>query len=113
MPEQPAGPAARETAAELALDAFLEACALDVQARKAGNVSEASPGHRMHAGLFLQSAAAAAAPLCEPGASVGERIEAAVRATWRVAHCNTNLGIVLLCAPVIVAQQRRQLGGPG
>jgi len=83
--------------------AFRWACALDVQARKPGNVSQASAGHRMQAGLFIASAAAAAGPLCEHGAAVGERIERAVRATLAVAHCNTNLGILLLCAPLALA----------
>jgi triphosphoribosyl-dephospho-CoA synthase len=112
MPDPLAERAARETHGERVRRAFVEACTLDVLARKAGNVSEASPGHRMHAGLFLQSAEAAAAPLCVPGASVGERIESAVRATRRVVQCNTNLGIVLLCAPIVVAQERRAIPGP-
>jgi triphosphoribosyl-dephospho-CoA synthase len=80
--------------------AFLWACALDVQARKPGNVSLASAGHGMQAGLFIASAEAAAGPLCAAGRSVGERIEGAMRATLAVAHCNTNLGILLLCAPL-------------
>ena len=79
---------------------FLWACELDVAARKPGNVSLASAGHGMHAALFLASAAAAAVPLFARGAAVGDRIEGAVRATWAVAGCNTNLGIVLLCAPL-------------
>jgi triphosphoribosyl-dephospho-CoA synthase len=83
--------------------AFLWACALDVQARKPGNVSMASAGHGMQADLFVASAEAAAGPLCATGRSVGERIEGAVRATLAVAHCNTNLGIVLLCAPLASA----------
>ncbi len=37
---------------------------------------------------------------------VGARIEAAVAATWAVAGCNTNLGILLLCAPIAAAVQR-------
>jgi triphosphoribosyl-dephospho-CoA synthase len=86
--------------------AFLWACALDVEARKPGNVSLASPGHGMDGGLFLASAAAAAGPISSTGAAVGERIEAAVRATWQVARCNTNLGIVLLCAPLLAAFER-------
>jgi triphosphoribosyl-dephospho-CoA synthase len=83
--------------------AFLRACALDVQARKPGNVSIASSGHGMHAGLFIASADAAAGPLCTPGLAVGERIERAMQATLAVAHCNTNLGILLLCAPLAAA----------
>ena len=82
--------------------AFRWACALDVQARKPGNVSEASAGHGMQAGLFIASAEAAAGPLCTPGLAVGERIERAMQATLAVAHCNTNLGILLLCAPLAV-----------
>ncbi len=82
---------------------FLRACALDVAVRKPGNVSAASPGHGMHAGLFLASAQAAQIGLFAEGASVGARIEAAVAATLAVAGCNTNLGIVLLCVPLAVA----------
>ena len=84
---------------------FLRACELDVAVRKPGNVSRASPGHRMRAEMFIASAQAAAGPLFEPGARVGERIEAAVDASWAAAGCNTNLGIVLLCAPIAAAVQ--------
>jgi len=91
--------------------AFLWACGLDVLARKPGNVSNASPGHRMQAGQFIQSAAASVEPLCRSGAPVGERIESAVRATRAIVQCNTNLGIVLLCAPIATAWERRQHGG--
>ena len=86
--------------------AFLRACALDVLVRKPGNVSVRSAAHGMDAALFLASAEAAAGPLFEAGARVGPRIEAAVQATWAVAGCNTNLGILLLCAPVAVALER-------
>jgi triphosphoribosyl-dephospho-CoA synthase len=84
----------------------VRACELDVAVRKPGNVSWASPGHGMHAEMFIASAQAAAAALCQPGARVGERIEAAVAATWAVAGCNTNLGILLLCAPIVAAVER-------
>jgi triphosphoribosyl-dephospho-CoA synthase len=86
--------------------AFLWACQLDVAVRKPGNVSFASPGHGMEAQHFLASAAAAAPPLFAPGRPVGERIEAAIRATRAAAGCNTNLGIVLLCAPLALAAER-------
>ncbi len=49
--------------------------------------------------MFLDSAQACAPALCAAGASVGARIEAAVQATQAAVGCNTNLGIVLLCAP--------------
>jgi len=86
---------------------FLRACELDVAVRKPGNVSRASAGHGMQADLFIASAHAAAGPLFEPGAPVGARIEAAVTATWAVAGCNTNLGILLLCAPIALAVELR------
>ena len=90
--------------------AFLRACALDVVVRKPGNVSCASPGHGMQAAQFLASAQAAAGPLLQAGAPVGQRIEAAGAATWRAAGCNTNLGILLLCGPLAAAAQ--QISGP-
>jgi triphosphoribosyl-dephospho-CoA synthase len=86
-------------------DAFTWACTLDVAVPKPGNVSFASPGHGMTAAQFIASAQAAAGPLCEPGATVGRRIEGAVQASWAAAGCNTNLGIVLLCAPIAVARE--------
>lgn len=79
---------------------YLAACELDVAVRKPGNVSRLSAGHGMQAELFSASARASVEPLFRPGARVGDRIEAAVAATAEAAGCNTNLGIVLLCAPI-------------
>lgn len=92
-------------------DAFCFACRLDVAVRKPGNVSGHSEGHRMHAAMFLASAAAAAPQLFAPGRRVGARIEAAMRATLAVAGCNTNLGIVLLCAPLAAALEHEPAPG--
>ncbi|BDI06599.1 triphosphoribosyl-dephospho-CoA synthase [Sphaerotilus microaerophilus] len=86
--------------------AFLLACAWDVAVRKPGNVSRHSSGHGMQAQTFLDSAAVAAPALCRAGARVGERIEAAMAATWERVGCNTNLGILLLCAPLAAAAER-------
>jgi triphosphoribosyl-dephospho-CoA synthase len=83
-----------------ALTAFLAACRLDVEALKPGNVSVGSAGHGMTAAQFIASADAAAHGLFKPGARVGKRILDAVRRTREVAGCNTNLGIVLLVAPI-------------
>lgn len=91
---------------ERAKAAFLCACRLDVAVRKPGNVSIASPGHGMQAQLFVDAAQAAMPALFEAGAPVGRRIENAVAASMTAAGCNTNLGIVLLCAPVVVALER-------
>ena len=103
----PAPKPAPEPAPEPARAAFLRACELDVRVRKPGNVSQASAGHGMDAALFLASAQAAAGPLCARGARVGQRVEEAVHASWRVAGCNTNLGILLLCAPIALAVERQ------
>jgi triphosphoribosyl-dephospho-CoA synthase len=85
--------------------AYLWACALDVVVRKPGNVSVASPGHGMHAGQFITSAIVSADALCQRDARVGQRIEGAIRATRAAVECNTNLGIVLLCAPLAAAAE--------
>ena len=82
---------------------FIAACRLDVLVRKPGNVSLESPGHGMQAAQFIASAQAAAVPLFARGARVGERIENAQAASWAAAGCNTNLGILLLCAPLAAA----------
>ncbi len=95
-----------------ARDAFQRACALDVLVQKPGNVSRASPGHGMQAEQFLVSATAAAGPIFAADASVGERIEGAVAATRTAVGCNTNLGIVLLCAPIARAVERLPLPAP-
>lgn len=88
---------------ERARAAFLDACRLDVETAKPGNVSMASPGHGMVAAQFVASADAAADALIAPGVPVGERILDAVSRTQQVAGCNTNLGIVLLVAPLAAA----------
>ena len=89
---------------------FLHACRLDVEALKPGNVGLHGDGHRMQVADFLASAQAAAAPLCRPDATVGERIEDAMRATWQAVGCNTNLGIVLGCAPIAHAALHQRPG---
>lgn len=85
--------------------AFELACTLDVTVRKPGNVSLYSPGHGMTAQQFLDSAGAARDAITLDGASVGERIEVGVWATQAVAGCNTNLGILLLAAPIAMAAE--------
>jgi triphosphoribosyl-dephospho-CoA synthase len=84
---------------------YFEACALDVQAFKPGNVSVYSSGHGMCACDFYLSAEVSAPSVCDPKLSLGERIYWAVEATQKAVGCNTNLGIVLLAAPLIKAVQ--------
>lgn len=87
-------------------DAFLRACRTELEALKPGNVHIHAAGHGMTVRDFLVSAEAAAGPLCEPGAPVGGRIRAAVEASWMAIPLNTNLGIVLLAAPLLCAAER-------
>lgn len=84
---------------------FMQACELDVRAFKPGNVSFDSPGHGMSANDFLVSATAAAPHITNARYGVGEKIFHAVYATRGAVGCNTNLGIVLLAAPLLHAAQ--------
>jgi len=54
----------------------------------------------MNARDFVASADAMAAVIAVPGASVGRRILRAIQSTRAMVAFNTNLGIVLLCAPL-------------
>jgi triphosphoribosyl-dephospho-CoA synthase len=92
--------AARRAAAQAA---YLAACELELQAFKPGNVSAYSEGHDMTVEDFRRSAAVSAPLLCDETLSLGEKIFYAVDATWNAVGCNTNLGIVLLAAPLIRA----------
>jgi triphosphoribosyl-dephospho-CoA synthase len=83
--------------------AFIAACRDEIEAPKPGNVHVFSPGHAMTADEFLQSAEAAAPSLCNPEAPIGLRILGAVEATFARVAKNTNLGIILLCAPLAAA----------
>lgn len=93
--------------AEKVAAAFKAACLDELDAPKPGNVHVFASGHRMSAAEFVRSAEAAAAPLAMPGARVGTRILGAVEATLTVVGTNTNLGIILLCAPLAVAAEGR------
>lgn len=81
-------------------DAYREACRAELAALKPGNVHVFADGHGMTVADFEVSADASAGPLALAGAGVGRRVLEAVRATRRAVGQNTNLGIVLLCAPL-------------
>ena len=86
---------------------FIQACEIDVRALKPGNVGLHGAAYGMCADDFIRSAHACAPAICRLDASLGERIFEAVAETRAVVDCNTNLGIVLLCAPVIHAVLNR------
>ena len=97
MTASPADPLPVGLAAELA-------CIYEVLARKPGNVHRSADSADTGLVDFLASAAAIRPVFEHAGsASVGRTVLDAIRATRRVASSNTNLGIVLLLAPLAVA----------
>jgi triphosphoribosyl-dephospho-CoA synthase len=60
----------------------------------------------MTVGDFEVSADVTADWIARPGARVGERIRGAIRATREAVDCNTNLGIVLMSAPIARAAEQ-------
>ena len=87
--------------------AYLAACRAELQALKPGNVHVYAAGHGMSIADFEASAVASAGAVSDPALPVGERVLRAVRR--RAVGCNTNLGILLLAAPLAAAAQ----GGRG
>ena len=88
------------TGEEIAAAAQL-ACLLEVSAPKPGNVSPGRHFHDTRFEDFLASAVAIGPALAGAGDhALGETIHAAVEATGRWTRSNTNLGIILLLAPL-------------
>jgi triphosphoribosyl-dephospho-CoA synthase len=87
--------------------AFLEACRDELRALKPGNVHIFAAGHGMETKHFEDAAKAAAPWVARDAGSLGKRILEAVEASFAVANCNTNLGILLLCVPLAVAAEQR------
>ncbi|MEQ1652120.1 MAG: triphosphoribosyl-dephospho-CoA synthase [Hyphomicrobium sp.] len=90
--------------------AFLAACHAELQALKPGNVHIHSAGHGMDISHFEKAARAAAAFIADPALTVGRRILRATEASFGVTGLNTNLGIVLLCAPLAKAAAETDVG---
>ncbi len=97
---------------QAAQTAYLEACELELRAFKPGNVSLHSEGHGMTVEDFRRSAEASAPFLCDENLSLGEKVYFAIEATWATVGCNTNLGIVLLAAPLIQAFETKSEAEP-
>ena len=87
--------------------AYKNACMAELQALKPGNVHVFADGHGMTIYDFIKSADASANLIAKPDLTVGERIFSAVEATQQAVGMNTNLGLVLLCAPLIHAALHR------
>lgn len=86
--------------------AFVAACADELAALKPGNVHRHADGHGMTVADFEISAQAAAKGIAGHGQRVGRRILDATEATWAATGKNTNLGIILLCAPLAAAAEK-------
>lgn len=87
------------------------ACLLEVSAPKPGNVSPAAPFHDTRYEDFLASAVAIGPALAGAAEQpLGVTIRTAIEATRRWTATNTNLGIVLLLAPLARAALTRDGG---
>ena len=84
-------------------NAFKAACMAELEALKPGNVHIFADGHGMTVQDFILSAEATADVIALPDLSLGMRILKSVQATQNAVNTNTNLGIILLCAPLIHA----------
>ena len=84
-------------------NAFKAACMAELEALKPGNVHIFADGHGMTVQDFIASAEAASENIAQLDLSLGERILLSVQATQKAVNLNTNLGIILLCAPIIQA----------
>lgn len=85
---------------------YRAACLAELDALKPGNVHAFAPGHRMVVADFVTSAEISAPHLARSGAGIGERIRDGVAATMTAVGQNTNLGILLLCAPLAAAAEQ-------
>jgi triphosphoribosyl-dephospho-CoA synthase len=90
---------------------FIDACRAELDALKPGNVHVHAAGHGMKTEQFAASAEAAAPWIARAFLPVGKRVLRAVEASLAVAGCNTNLGIVLLAAPLAAAAEKADPGG--
>ena len=84
---------------------FRAACEAELDALKPGNVHRHAAGHGMTVADFVLSAEVAAPHVADPQLGIGARILAAVEATRQACGQNTNLGILLLAAPLAAAAQ--------
>ena len=85
---------------------YRAACLAELDALKPGNVHAYAAGHRMAVADFATSAEVSAGALARAGSGVGERVRGGVAATIATVGQNTNLGILLLCAPLAAAAER-------
>ena len=91
-------------------DAYIAACEDELLAFKPGNAHVHSNTHKLSVEQFRTSACVSAPALTRRGAAIGTRILDAVGATQAAVGTNTNLGIILLCAPLAAAAESLAAG---
>lgn len=89
---------------------FVAACEAELSALKPGNVHRFSPGHGMDVSFFERAASAAGPHIADASLTVGQRILRATQASVAATGVNTNLGIVLLAAPLAKAAVETDVG---
>jgi len=77
----------------------------EIEAFKPGNISSYSDGHNMTTQDFFLSADVSTPILCRKDYGLGERVLNSVNATRDNVGCNTNLGMLLLFAPIIMSAE--------
>ena len=87
---------------------YLFSCYKDVELIKPGNVNEISPHKDMNADHFKRSAELSVNSICNENLSLGDRIYKSIQDTKSKIEINTNLGIVLLCSPLIHSMQNHK-----
>jgi len=77
---------------------YINACNLDINCIKPGNVSIYESHDDTTAQDFIESYEVTSKIICTPNITLGERIENCVITTKENVNTNTNLGIILLCS---------------
>jgi len=93
------------------VDAVRVACELEVSAPKLGNVHPNAAFSDCDHVAFINAAAQIAPVLgsSEPSLTLGDRVLESVKRTRRVTEANVNLGIILLIAPLAMADDRQDV----
>ncbi|WDQ17564.1 triphosphoribosyl-dephospho-CoA synthase [Rhodopirellula sp. P2] len=87
-------------------DAIQYACVLEATAPKAGNVHPVAKFDDLCFADFVVSAEIAANELTATSLGLGDRVHAVIEQTRSRTNTNVNLGIALLLAPIVVAEER-------
>tara|TARA_B100001750_G_scaffold150321_1_gene120421 strand:- start:495 stop:1376 length:882 start_codon:yes stop_codon:yes gene_type:complete len=82
-------------------EAYLFSCRKDVEALKPGNVYLSSPHADTNSNDYIKSSIHSSEVLFLENFELGERILESIKLTKKFIKQNTNLGIILVCAPLI------------